>query len=171
MVKDLQNILKELRVITIDLDRNISSLKELLCAKEFISDNLGEKIKKNLEEIKMKQTEFASKYETLDSCEFSKKYIVLENELFELQKRLEENDNYIRAIKFFLSIHSADEKTEQIIQNRKQDIINKDIEVLENNELQALAEPYNWLYEAYFEKDAKKKFSLIYKLSSINEQI
>lgn len=170
IVKDLQDILEELRVLTIDLDNNVSSLKEVLDAREFISDNLGERTKRNLEEINMKQMEFVSKYEALDLHELSRKYAVLENELSRLQKVFEENDECIEAIKFFLSIHSDDEKTEQILQNHKQDIIRKNVEALESDELQTFAEPYIWLCEAYFEKDDRKKFSLMYKLVSYFEE-
>lgn len=169
-VKDLQNILKELGASIKDLDADISGLKEVLDAKEFIPDDLGDRVKKNLEEIKTKQKEFVSKHECLGLCRFTKNYAVLENDLLELEKELEDNSKYIRAVKFFLSIHSADEKTEQALRNHKQDIENKNIDVLENKELQTFAEPYNWFYEAYFEKDVKKKCLLMYRLASCFEE-
>lgn len=170
MVKDLQEVLKELRIIATDLDSNVCSLKEVLDAEEFVSDNLADGIKKNLDEIKVKQAEFVSKFEVLDLPEFSGKYSVLEKDLSELEKLFEEDTKYIRAVEFFLRIHSADEKTERMLQDRRQVIIRKNIESLKSGELQTVAEPYYLLYKTFLEKDAKKKFSLMYKLASCFEE-
>lgn len=101
MVKGLQDILKELRAITTELDNNVSGLKEFLDEKEFIPDYLGEKITDYLEKIRTKQEEFVSKYEALGFHEVSRKYTVLENELSKLQSTCEEDAKYIEAVKFF----------------------------------------------------------------------
>ncbi len=42
-VLELQELLKDMRSITVDLNRSISSLKEILDVEEFIPTSLGEK--------------------------------------------------------------------------------------------------------------------------------
>lgn len=170
MILELQELLKEMRFITADLNRSISSLKEILDVEEFIPTSLGEKIRTYLEKINEKQTEFVSKYETLNCREPNTKYTVLENELAEAKKILEENNRYVNGIKFFLSLHSDDEKTENILQSRKDTLNNLNIDAMESDDLQSLGEPYIWLQEAFWETDAKKKFSLIYRLASYFEE-
>lgn len=169
-VLELQELLKDMRSITVDLNRSISSLKEILDVEEFIPTSLGEKIRTYLEKINEKQTEFVSKYEALNSREPNTKYVVLENELEEAKKVFEENDRYVNGIKFFLSLHSDDEKTENILQNRKNTLNNLNIDAMERDDLQSLGKPYIWLQEAFWEIDAKKKFSLMYRLASCFEE-
>ena len=169
-ILELQELLKDMRSITVDLNRSISSLKEILDIEEFIPTSLGEKIRTYLEKINEKQTEFVLKYEALNSREPNTKYVVLENELEEAKKVFEENDRYVNGIKFFLSLHSDDEKTENILQNRKNTLNNLNIDAMESDDLQSLGEPYIWLQEAFWEIDAKKKFSLMYRLASCFEE-
>ena len=169
-VLELQELLKDMRSITVDLNRSISSLKEILDVEEFIPTSFGEKIRTYLEKINEKQTEFVSKYEALNSREPNTKYVVLENELEEAKKVFEENDRYVNGIKFFLSLHSDDEKTENILQNRKNTLNNLNIDAMERDDLQSLGKPYIWLQEAFWEIDAKKKFSLMYRLASCFEE-
>lgn len=142
-VLELQELLKDMRSITVDLNRSISSLKEILDVEEFIPTSLGEKIRTYLEKINEKQTEFVSKYEALNSREPNTKYVVLENELEEAKKVFEENDRYVNGIKFFLSLHSDDEKTENILQNRKNTLNNLNIDAMERDDLQSLADTYS----------------------------
>ncbi len=59
--------------------------------------------------------------------------MVLENELEEAKKVFEENDRYVNGIKFFLSLHSDDEKTENILQNRKNTLNNLNIDAMERD--------------------------------------
>lgn len=169
-ILELQELLKDMRSITVDLNRSIFSLKEILDVEEFIPTSLGEKIRTYLEKINEKQTEFVSKYEALNSREPNTKYVVLENELEEAKKVFEENDRYVNGIKFFLSLHSDDEKTENILQNRKNTLNNLNIDAMERDDLQSLGKPYIWLQEAFWEIDAKKKFSLMYRLASCFEE-
>lgn len=170
MIIELQEILKNLRTITMDLDSSILGLKKFLDAEEFIPENLGEKIKIYLEEIDQKQTEFVAKYKAFNKSEPDTKYFVLENELREAKKVLEENNKYRNAIKFFLELHSKDEKTEQMLQDKKNVINNMMVDSMEIDALQVFSEPYMWLQEAFCEKDDKKKFSFIYKLASCFEE-
>ena len=153
-ILELQELLKDMRSITVDLNRSIFSLKEILDVEEFIPTSLGEKIRTYLEKINEKQTEFVSKYEALNSREPNTKYVVLENELEEAKKVFEENDRYVNGIKFFLSLHSDDEKTENILQNRKNTLNNLNIDAMERDDLQSLGKPYIWLQEAFWEIDA-----------------
>lgn len=169
-ILELQELLKDMRSITVNLYGSISSLKEILDIEEFIPTSLGESIKIYLEKINEKQTEFVSKYEALNSREPNTKYVVLENELEEAKKVFEENDRYINGIKFFLSLHSDDEKTENILQNKKNTLTNLKLDAMESDDLRSLGEPYIWLQAAFWEIDAKKKFSLMYRLASYFEE-
>lgn len=170
MVTKLQDILKELKIVTQGLDRNISSLKDFLEKQEFIPNVLGESIRDDLEKIKEKQSEFIFEYKALELPELSENYTILENNLLEFKKVIGEKEKYIEAIKFFLRIHSKDKETEQLLEKHKQYIEQHNIGSLESEELQKFSEPYKWVYDAYLEQDSKKKFSLIYKLSSYFEE-
>lgn len=161
MVTELQEILENLKNTTMELDRNISSLKEVLDAGRFIPDSLGMGIKEHLQEISDKQKAFVAKYEALNMQKPSEQYIVLETELTETLRVLEENNKYISAVKFFLMLHSEKEQTEQILQQRKEKIEVQNLESMGTQELQVLAEPYIKIQRAFLEVDARKRFSYI----------
>lgn len=169
-ILELQEILKSLKLITTDLDRDIAELKNILNAQEFIPSALGDTIKTRLEMIEENQSTFVVKYESLNNCVPIKKIDVLENQLEEEKKRTEANKEYIDAIDFFCSIHSEDEKTESILQNRKEQLASYNFDTMDEATLKTLANPYVYFKEAYFETDAKKKFSLTYRLATSFEE-
>lgn len=91
-------------------------------------------------------------------------HTAIEENLSEIQKVIEENEKYRKAIAFFLELHADDEKTAETLQNRKDRIAADQIQLMEGDILKEYAEPYAWLQQAFWEKDARRKFSLIYKL-------
>nr|WP_296957231.1 hypothetical protein [uncultured Mediterraneibacter sp.] len=169
-IVELKEILKALKGITEKLDDNISDLKSFLDAKEFIPETLGVSIKEHLEEINQKQADFTLKYEALNQKIPDTKYSVLERELTEIQRVFEENDKYIEALKFFLSLHSEDERTEKILQARKDIIDVAKVGGMEGSDLKKYAEPYWGLQQAFFEEDAMRRFSKLYKLGTYFEE-
>lgn len=164
IVTELQTILNDLKGITADLEQNISGLKDFLEDRKFIPKELGVSIREQLEAIDAKQTEIVSKYEMLDVQKPEMQHTAIEENLSEIQKVIEENEKYRKAIAFFLELHADDEKTAETLQNRKDRIAAEQIQLMEGDILKEYAEPYAWLQQAFWEKDARRKFSLIYKL-------
>lgn len=164
IVTELQTILNDLKGITADLEQNISGLKDFLEDRKFIPKELGASIREQLEAIDVKQTEIVSKYEMLDVQKPEMQHTAIEENLSEIQKVIEENEKYRKAIAFFLELHADDEKTAETLQNRKDRIAADQIQLMEGDILKEYAEPYAWLQQAFWEKDARRKFSLIYKL-------
>ena len=164
IVTELQTILNDLKGITADLEQNISGLKDFLEDRKFIHKELGASIREQLEAIDAKQTEIVSKYEMLDVQKPEMQHTAIEENLSEIQKVIEENEKYRKAIAFFLELHADDEKTAETLQNRKDRIAADQIQLMEGDILKEYAEPYAWLQQAFWEKDARRKFSLIYKL-------
>ena len=164
IVTELQTILNDLKGITADLEQNISGLKDFLEDRKFIPKELGASIREQLEAIDAKQTEIVSKYEMLDVQKPEMQHTAIEENLSEIQKVIEENEKYRKAIAFFLELHADDEKTAETLQNRKDRIAADQIQLMEGDILKEYAEPYAWLQQAFWEKDARRKFSLIYKL-------
>lgn len=164
IVTELQTILNDLKGITADLEQNISGLKDFLEDRKFIPKELGVSIREQLEAIDAKQTEIVSKYEMLDVQKPEMQHTAIEENLSEIQKVIEENEKYRKAIAFFLELHADDEKTAETLQNRKDRIAADQIQLMEGDILKEYAEPYAWLQQAFWEKDARRKFSLIYKL-------
>ena len=103
-------------------------------------------------------------YEMLDVPKPEMQHTAIEENLSEIQKVIEENEKYRKAIAFFLELHADDEKTAETLQNRKDRIAADQIQLMEGDILKEYAEPYAWLQQAFWEKDARRKFSLIYKL-------
>ena len=164
IVTELQTILNDLKGITADLEQNISGLKDFLEDRKFIPKELGVSIREQLEAIDAKQIEIVSKYEMLDVQKPEMQHTAIEENLSEIQKVIEENEKYRKAIAFFLELHADDEKTAETLQNRKDRIVAEQIQLMEGDILKEYAEPYAWLQQAFWEKDARRKFSLIYKL-------
>ena len=119
IVTELQTILNDLKGITADLEQNISGLKDFLEDRKFIPKELGVSIREQLEAIDAKQTEIVSKYEMLDVQKPEMQHTAIEENLSEIQKVIEENEKYRKAIAFFLELHADDEKTAETLQNRK----------------------------------------------------
>lgn len=169
-ILELQEILSSWKMITEDLDKDITNLKVVLEANEFIPSTLGETIKSHLELIAKNQVDFSLKYEALNRHKPATEYNVLLEDLEE-QKRLQDaNGKYLASINLFMSLHSEDTETERILQNRKEELISYALEDIDNESLKEIAEPYILLQEAFWEEDAKKKFSLILKLVSYFEE-
>lgn len=101
IVIELQTILNDLKGITADLEENISGLKDFLEDRKFIPKELGAAIKEQLEAIDAKQIEIVSKYEMLDVQKPEMQHAAIEENLSEIQKILEENEKYRKAIRFF----------------------------------------------------------------------
>ena len=170
MVIELQTILKDLKNITLNLDDNISNLRDFLDNERFIPEELGNEIRGQLEDINKKQKEISLKYRMLNADGNTASYAVLEEELFELQKVIEENEKYIGAIQFFLALHSENQQTEEMLQIKKEVIKKDQVDLMEGDTLKNYAEPYVWMQQAFQETDARKKFSLVYKLASCFEE-
>ncbi len=164
IIIEVQKMLKDLKSITVNLDHNVSILKNFLDTEEFIPEELGNSIRDQLQEITEKQAEITSMYEKLNGQKTTMRYSVIEEDLSAIQKALEENKQYITAIEFFLDLHSENEKTERVLQDRKDTINLEKVNSLEDDELREYAEPYKWLQQAFMEKEPGKKFSLMYKL-------
>lgn len=101
IVTELQTILNDLKGITADLEQNISGLKDFLEDRKFIPKELGASIREQLEAIDAKQTEIVSKYEMLDVQKPEMQHTAIEENLSEIQKVIEENEKYRKAIAFF----------------------------------------------------------------------
>ena len=108
IVTELQTILNDLKGITADLEQNISGLKDFLEDRKFIPKELGASIREQLEAIDAKQTEIVSKYEMLDVQKPEMQHTAIEENLSEIQKVIEENEKYRKAIAFFLELHVTD---------------------------------------------------------------
>ena len=133
IVTELQTILNDLKGITADLEQNNSGLKDFLEDRKFIPKELGVSIRDQLEAIDAKQTEIVSKYEMLDVQKPEMQHTAIEENLSEIQKVIEENEKYRKAIAFFLELHADDEKTAETLQNRKDRIAADQIQLMEGD--------------------------------------
>ena len=76
-------------------------LKRFSGRQKFIPKELGVSIREQLEAIDAKQTEIVSKYEMLDVQKPEMQHTAIEENLSEIQKVIEENEKYRKAIAFF----------------------------------------------------------------------
>ena len=105
----------------------------LVKTENLLPKELGVSIREQLEAIDAKQTEIVSKYEMLDVQKPEMQHTAIEENLSEIQKVIEENEKYRKAIAFFLELHADDEKTAETLQNRKDRIAAEQIQLMEGD--------------------------------------
>ena len=170
LINELQLILNDLNNVSSELSGNISNLKEILNEKDFVPDELSQNINDNLETVKIKQTEFLTKYKKINNAVSKKNYSLLENELNVVKESLDKKKKYLDAIDFFFTVDSDDEKVQKLLEERKAFLNSLNLDELQDNELKDIGEQYILFCDAYHETDVKKKFSLIYKMSAYFEE-
>ena len=168
-VEKFRQVLELLRSITIELDNDLSELTECIQKEEFIPDVLGEKVTDKLTQIRVIQEELEDQFVLLEMGEFPTKIYEVRERLHEFQKSAEVRDKYIEAVNFFMSLQSEDENTQILINERKKYLSALNFDFISEEKLKA-EECYVWLYNAFYETDVKKKFSLIYKLAGSFEE-
>lgn len=170
MIQNLQQILGEIKNTIAELDVSISELGRVIEAGEFISEELNADIRVQLERISSSQTGFRVQYETLGIGSIPEKMGQAEAMLEKKRRNLEDRKRYTDAVNFFMCLHSEDEKTVELLEKRKQDLSVMDMESSDTEQFKEKLECYLWFQEAYYEKDARKKFTIIYKLASCFEE-
>ncbi|MEI3275937.1 MAG: hypothetical protein V8R97_12590 [Fusicatenibacter saccharivorans] len=65
-------------------------------------------------------------------------HAAIEENLSEIQKIIEENEKYRKAIRFFLELHADDEKTAETLQNRKDRIAADQVQLMEGDILRSM---------------------------------
>lgn len=163
-IRNLQEILGELRDTTDELESNISRLKQTMDEDAFISDELSDAVRKRLEKVQTIQKKITSQYEMLKfgplPCSMKQVELALE----ENRKRLADKECYMDAVQLFMNLHSEEAEIEALLKNRKQELAEIDLESEDAEQLKEKLGSYVWLKSAYDEPDAKKKFAWIYKL-------
>ena len=168
-IESLRETLNELKEIMIDLEQDVSELQRLCFAGHFIPETLNHTVREKLQKISSIQTTCMTYCENLEFGQFPEKVQDLEQIVEIIHTEIEKKEIYIKAIQFFLQLHSSKEETEHILIKRKQALSNLNIEALDIEQLKEQVESYVWLYQAYYETEPQKKFLLIYQMSSCFE--
>ncbi|MBP3871974.1 MAG: hypothetical protein J6E46_13480 [Faecalicoccus sp.] len=78
-------------------------------------------------------------------------------------------NEYIDYIDFFMKIKSDDLDVESLLRKHQNRLKKMDLHSMSDKTLANAADPYVLFYEAYYEKDPKKKFIKIYRMSNFFE--
>lgn len=169
-IDDLQKILEKLKSRMTDLEEEISRLTKALASGEFLPDSLAETIREKLEGIERDKKDFVDRFSTLDAGTVPLKITDAEEVLEQYRQRKEKLGPYIEAIRFFLSLYSDDDSVQGVIEKRKAALRRLELERMDEPALEREAGSYVWLHDAFYETDPVKKFSLIYKMSSVLDE-
>ncbi len=170
IIKELQQKLENFRIINQDLDENLSELKSIISSEEFIPYSLNEIIQNKLEKINDRQKDFFSQYKKLEEQTLPKNFSEIEKILHKQKRKIKTREKYMEAVTFFIHLHSEDNKTQNLIEQRKQHLLSLNLELMTEEEIKKELQGYIWLLDAYKESDPVTKFSFMYKLSSCFEE-
>lgn len=160
-IKVLQQELEQLEQSMSGLSSNV---KKWITDEDFIEEVQIQQIQQQLEQVRIEQQQFLSKYELLQIGLLPSKLSDAKAQLEQCQKRIEDIAQYVEVVEFFNQLHSKDETVQNLLLQKQEQLNRFDLETMEIEEIQKQLQSYVWIFQAFYETDPRKKFSLIYKL-------
>ena len=158
-IKDIRFKLRKLCDITDELVENLAKLHDSVHNGSFIPEALNQKMTGSLRSISQLQTEIFQEYTSLEIGDLPDYIEEMETVLSEYQKKLEEQERYQEAVRFFFSLHSDNKEIEDLLDARKEQL--KQISSIKDTESLL---PYLLVKQVFEETDMQKKFTLMYQL-------
>ena len=164
-IKDIRFKLRKLCDITDELVENLAKLHDSVHNGSFISEALNQKMTGSLRSISQLQTEIFQEYTSLEIGDLPDYIEEMETVLSEYQKKLEEQERYQEAVRFFFSLHSDNKEIEDLLDVRKEQL--KQVSSIRDTESLL---PYLLVKQVFEETDMQKKFTLMYQLPQFFEE-
>lgn len=164
-IKDIRFKLRKLCDITDELVENLAKLHDSVHNGSFIPEALNQKMTDGLRSISQLQTEIFQEYTSLEIGDLPDYIKEMETVLSEYQKKLEEQERYQEAVRFFFSLHSDNKEIEDLLDARKEQL--KQISSIKDTESLL---PYLLVKQVFEETDMQKKFTLMYQLPQFFEE-
>lgn len=170
-VENLRRDLEKLNRLSDTLGLDLPKINECVRDGRFISEELGKSVFGNLGEIVRMQENIEKQFSSLEIGEMPDQISELEKILEEYQEKIELKNKYLDIVKFFMSLHSDEDEIEKLLDERKTQLALLNLEELESEEeFSQKLKPYILLKNTLEEKDMRKKFSMLYQLSSFFEE-
>jgi len=169
-IQNLRQASGSLKSMLTELDAELSELKRCIEAEEFIPGMLGEKVTEKLAQIGAAQKDLEAQFALLEIGTFPAQFGELSERLDKYQQYVEETGRYLEAVQFFMTLQADDEVTQSLLDERKKYLSSLKLDARNAEFLKTKAECYVWLQDAFYESDARKKFSLMYRLAGSFEE-
>ena len=153
-IKDIRFKLRKLCDITDELVENLAKLHDSVHNGSFIPEALNQKMTGSLRSISQLQTEIFQEYTSLEIGDLPDYIEEMETVLSEYQKKLEEQERYQEAVRFFFSLHSDNKEIENLLDARKEQL--KQVSSIKDTESLL---PYLLVKQVFEETDMQKKFT------------
>lgn len=153
-IKDIRFKLKKLCDITDNLAENLPQFHDSVHNGRFIPEALNQKMTDGLRSISQLQTEIFQEYTSLEIGDLPDYIEEMETVLSEYQKKLEEEERYQEAVRFFFSLHSDNKEIEDLLDVRKEQL--KQVSSIRDTESLL---PYLLVKQVFEETDMQKKFT------------
>ena len=101
---------------------NLTKLHDSVHNGSFIPETLNQKMTDGLRSISQLQTEIFQEYASLEIGDLPDYIEEMETVLSEYQKKLEEQERYQEAVRFFFSLHSDNKEIEDLLDARKEQL-------------------------------------------------
>lgn len=171
LIEVLRRDLEKLECLTDALVQDLPQINECVLAGRFIPEERGTKVSESLNETIQLQKNIGEQFSRLEIGKFPEKATDIEKILEDYQEKLELKNKYMDTVKFFMSLHSDEEEIEKLLDGRKTQLALLNLEELESEEeFEQKLKPYILLKNTMQEKDARKKFSMLYQLTSFFEE-
>lgn len=154
-IKDIRFKLRKLCDITDELMENLTKLHDSVHNGSFIPETLNQKMTDGLRSISQLQTEIFQEYASLEIGDLPDYIEEMETVLSEYQKKLEEQERYQEAVRFFFSLHSDNKEIEDLLDARKEQL--KQVSSIRDTESLL---PYLLVKQVFEETDMQKKFTI-----------
>lgn len=164
-IKGLQKMLAKITSAMMELDHELSSMKEIISKNEFIPEDLNCSVCGKLALIGNFQAIFSETYNDLGFGEMPPQIHSAENLLSENLDRLEEEDVYTAAFAFFELLTSKEPEIEKLLKKHQALMRESYVPGMPFEQLKEIAERYVLFRNVYLEEDPKKRMSLAFKLA------
>lgn len=166
----LEQTLKDIREDIARLRETIPALLNAIDTGGFVPEAVNETIREALERLNSNQTGFEAQFVKLQAGALPLGIADACSILKECRKKAESMDKYLAAAAFFMSLRSDDPYVQELLEKRQCTLGAFDFENMDEQEVKDAAECYLRLYEAFYEKDPRRKFALLYS-SGMEEEI
>ncbi len=166
----LEQTLEDIREDIARLRETIPALLNAIDTGGFVPEAVNETIREALERLNSNQTGFEAQFVKLQAGALPLGIADACGILKECRKKAESMDKYLAAAAFFMSLRSDDPYVQGLLEKRQCTLGTFDFENMDEQEVKDAAECYLRLYEAFYEKDPRRKFALLYS-SGMEEEI
>ena len=166
----LEQTLEDIREDIARLKETIPALLNAIDTGGFVPKAVNETIREALERLNSSQTGFEAQFVKLQAGALPLGIADACSILKECREKAESMDKYLAAAEFFMSLRSDDPYVQGLLEKRQCTLGAFDFENMDEQEVKEAAECYLRLYEAFYEKDPRRKFALLYS-SGMEEEI